>query len=257
MNNTGSRPPRAGQPSSDMVLAGRNALREALSAEREIDKIFVKKGEKSPALTRLLDEAAGRRIPVLFVTSEKLCDLAGTSAHQGVVTVLSAAAYSDVETMLALAAERGEPPLLILCDGIEDPHNLGAVIRTAECAGAHGVIIPRRRAVGLTSVVAKASAGALARLPVARVANLAAALDDLRERGLWAYACDMGGAPCYSTDLRGPAVFVLGAEGAGISRLVREKCDFCVSVPLYGSVNSLNVSNAAAVILCEAARQRH
>ena len=164
---------------------------------------------------------------------------------------------TTVEDILDYAKERGEAPFIVILDGVEDPHNLGAIIRSAECLGVHGVIIPKRRAVGLTSTVAKASAGAVEHVMVAKVTNLASTIDELKERGLWLYAADMGGNTYYDADLTGPSAFVLGSEGFGISRLVKEKCDFTVSIPLYGSVNSMNVSCAAAVILAEAARQRN
>ena len=164
---------------------------------------------------------------------------------------------NSMDDMLALAAERGEKPLVVLADGIEDPRNLGALLRVAECTGAHGVIVPKRRAVGLTALVAKTSAGAISHLPVARVTNLSVAIEDLKERGFWVYAADMDGKAYYETDLSGAVALVLGSEGEGVSRLVKEKCDFVVSIPLYGRVNSMNVTSAAAVILAEAARQRH
>ena len=166
-------------------------------------------------------------------------------------------AYATVEDLLAIAEERGEPPFLLICDGVEDPHNLGAIIRSAECMGAHGIIIPKRRSVGLTPVVAKASAGAIEHLSVARVTNLVAAMEQLKEAGLWIYAADMDGSPYDTADLTGAVALVVGNEGNGISRLVREKCDFVLSIPQYGCVNSLNVSNAAAILACEIARQRH
>lgn len=251
------RPEETETVAPENVVCGRNAIRELLAGEKDIEKIYVQKGDRDGGLIRLLKPAVERHIPVLSVERQKLDEMAGTTAHQGVVATLPAVSYATVEDMLALAEERGEKPLLVLCDGIEDPHNLGAVIRSAECAGAHGIIIAKRRASGLTAVVSKASAGAIAYLPIARVTNLSATIRDLKDKGLWIYACDMDGDNYAATDLTGPAVLVLGNEGDGISRLVREACDYSVSIPLYGHVNSLNVSNAAAVILCEAARQRH
>ena len=251
------RPEETENTAPENIVCGRNALKELLAGEKDIEKIYVLKGDRDPGLLRLLKPAAERHIPVLSVERPKLDEMAGTTAHQGVVATLPAVAYATVEDMLALADERGEKPLLVLCDGIEAPHNRGAIIRSAECAGAPGVIIAKRRASGLTAVVSKASAGAIAYLPIARVTNLSATIRDLKDKGLWVYACDMDGDNYAKTDLTGPAVLVLGSEGDGISRLVREGCDYSVSIPLYGRVNSLNVSNAAAVILCEAARQRH
>ena len=255
----GHRPRPSAPPAepAENAVCGRNALRELLAADKDIEKIYVQKGDRDPGLSRLLAPALERHIPVLSVERTKLDELAGTGAHQGVVATVPAVAYATPQEMLSLARQKGEKPLLVLCDGVEDPHNLGAIIRSAECAGAHGVIIAKRRASGLTAVVAKASAGAIVHLPIARVTNLVATLKELKEEGLWVYACDMAGEPYFKTDLTGPAVLVLGNEGEGISHLVRQTCDFSVCIPMYGQVNSLNVSNAAAVILCEAARQRH
>lgn len=238
------------------VISGRNAVKELLSSGRDIDKIFVARGDREGSIVVLVSEALSRKIPLIEVDRKKLDALCGHNRHQGVVAFAAERSYASIDDMLALAAERGEAPLLVIADGIEDPHNLGALMRCAECAGAHGLIIPKRRSVGLTSVVAKASAGAIEHLPIARVTNLASTIDELKEKGFWLYAADMDGAPHYKTDLRGAAAIVLGSEGFGISRLVKEKCDFVVSIPLYGRVNSMNVSAAAAVILCEAARQR-
>ena len=177
--------------------------------------------------------------------------------HQGIAAVPSEADYATVDEIFATAEERGEPPFIVVCDGLEDPHNLGAILISAECSGAHGVIIPKRRAVGLTGTVGKASAGALMHMKVARVTNIAQTVDELKERGVWTYAADMGDTAYYNTDMKGAVALVLGNEGAGISRLVKEKCDFVVSIPLYGKIDSLNVSCAAAVLLSEAARQRN
>ena len=244
-------------PTSQNYVVGRNALRELLRSEKDIDKIFVLKGERDGSLAQLLYQAKEKKIPIVETERVKLEKMAGGGSHQGVVCAVAEQNYATVDEILALAAERGEKPLVVVCDGIEDPHNLGAIIRSAECMGAHGVIIPKRRAVGLTAVVSKASAGALAQMPVAKVANIPTVLEELKEKGLWIYAADMDGTPYYETDLTGASAIVLGAEGAGVSRLVKERSDFVVSIPQYGKVNSLNVSNAAAVILCEAARRRH
>ena len=239
------------------VVSGRNAVRELLESGRDIDKIFVQEGEREGSINLILGIAAERGIPILERDRAKLDELSAGAKHQGVVAIAAERNYSSVDEILEYAAQRGEAPFIVLLDGIEDPHNLGAIIRTAECCGAHGVIIPKRRAVGLTSTVGKASAGALEHMRIAKVTNLASTLDELKERGLWAYAADMDGTDYHETDLTGGAVVVLGSEGFGISRLVKEKCDFVVSIKMYGQVNSMNVSCAAAVILTEVAHQRN
>ena len=238
-------------------IFGRNAVRELLASGRDVDKIYVSSGDREGSILRLIGEARERRIPIVECDRRRLDQLAEGGVHQGIVAVAAEQDYASVDDMLKLAEERGEKPLLVLADGIEDPRNLGALLRVAECAGAHGVILPKRRAVGLTALVAKTSAGAIAHLPVARVTNLSVAIEDLKERGFWIYAADMDGKAYYETDLSGSVALVLGSEGEGVSRLVKEKCDFVVSIPLYGQVNSMNVTSAAAVILSEAARQRH
>jgi 23S rRNA (guanosine2251-2'-O)-methyltransferase len=191
------------------------------------------------------------------VDRQKLDSLTFGGHHQGIVALAAERNYASIDDIFAYAEERGEKPFIIILDGIEDPHNLGAIIRSAECSGAHGVIIPKRRAVGLTSTAAKASAGAIEHMRVAKVTNLASTIDELKERGLWLYAADMDGQSYYDTDLSGAVGLVMGSEGFGISRLVKEKCDFVVSIPLYGNVNSMNVSCAAAVLMTEVARQKN
>ena len=243
-------------PAEGMV-SGRNAVRELLASGRDIDKIFVSRGDREGSIVALVAEAIARKIPVVEVDRKRLDTLCGHNHHQGIIAQAAERAYSTVEDILAYAEECGEKPLIVVADEIEDPHNLGALIRCAECTGVHGIIIPKRRAVGLTAAVAKSSAGAIEHMRVAQVTNIATTIDLLMEKGLWIYAADMDGSPYYQTDLRGAAAIVLGSEGFGISRLVKEKCDFVVSIPLYGQVNSLNVSTAAAVILSDAARQRH
>lgn len=238
------------------AVSGRNAVRELLSGGRDVDKIFVARGDRSGSIVSLVAEAIERRIPIVEVDRKRLDNMCGHNRHQGIVAMAAEAAYSSLDDIFARAAEMGEPPLIVIADEIEDPHNLGALIRCAECAGAHGLIVPKRRAVGLTSVVSKASAGAIEHLPIVKVTNLASTINELKEKGLWLYAADMDGSPYYETDWKGSAAIVLGSEGFGISRLVKEKCDFVVSIPIYGKVNSMNVSTAAAVILCEAAKQR-
>ncbi len=239
------------------VFIGRNAVKELLLSGRDIEKIYISKGEREGSINLLLGMAGERGIPIFECERTKLSEMSAGGKHQGVIAIAAEQNYSTLDDILEYAEERGEPPFVVICDGVEDPHNLGAIIRSAECAGAHGVIIPKRRAVGLTSTVAKASAGALLHMRVAKVTNLASTLDELKERGLWLYAADMDGESYYRTDLKGAVGLVLGSEGAGISRLVKEKCDVVVSIPLYGNVNSLNVSCAAAIILSEIARQRN
>ena len=247
---------RAPHENAANLIFGRNAVRELLASGRDVDKIYLQKGEREGSVLRLIGEASARRIPMIELEKRKLDELAAGGAHQGIIAVAAEHDYRTVEDMLALAEERGEKPLLVIADGILDPQNLGALIRVAECAGAHGIIIPKRRAVGLTALVSKTSAGAIEYLPIARVTNLATTIEELKEKGFWIYAADMDGAPYFETDLRGAAAIVLGGEGEGVSRLVKEKCDFIVSIPLHGRVSSMNVTSAAAVVLCEAARQR-
>lgn len=237
------------------IIAGRNPVSEALRSGRAIDCLYVAKGQRQDGGVIARAKKAG--IPVKEADSRKLDHLCSGTGHQGIVAVAAAKEYASVEDMLALAETRGEPPLLLICDGLEDPHNLGAVIRSAECAGAHGVIIPKRRSVGLTYAVAKASAGAVEYMPVARVQNLALLLEELKKRGLWIFAADMDGQPWCQTDFSGPAAIVIGSEGKGVGRLVKEKSDFVVSLPVRGRVNSLNASVAAGILCYEAVRQRH
>lgn len=239
------------------VIIGRNAVKELLSGGRDIDKLYITSGEREGSINLLIGMAKERGIPMFECDRAKLDAMAAGGRHQGIIAIAAEQEYSSIEEIVAYAKERGEQPFVVVCDGIEDPHNLGAVIRSAECAGAHGVIIPKRRAVGLTATVAKASAGALSHMRIAKVTNLPSAVDELKELGLWVYGADMDGNPYYLTDMKGAVALVLGSEGFGISRLVKEKCDFIVSIPMYGQVNSLNVSCAAAVILTEAARQRN
>ena len=239
------------------IIEGRNAVTEALRAGTAIDKLYIARGDTDRTLGRLAAQARKAGVVVVEADRRKLDAMSATGAHQGVVAIAAAAAYASVEDLLAIARERGEPPLLVVCDEISDPHNLGAIIRTAECAGAHGVIIPKRRSAGLTAVVAKTSAGAVSYLPVARVPNIPQALKDLKDRGLWVFgAAAEGTTALYAADLKGPAAIVIGSEGDGMSRLVRESCDFLVSIPMKGKISSLNASAAAAILLYEAVRQR-
>ncbi len=242
------------------IVAGRNAVLELLKTGRDVDKLYVRRGENprhggGGSLSVIVATAVERKIPVIEVDGSKLDMLTGGASHQGVAASAPAVEYAELDDVFALAESRGAKPFIVIADGIEDPQNLGALIRCAEVAGAHGVIIGKRRAVGLTGTVEKASAGAVEHIPIVKVTNIAATLDELKKRGLWIFAAEAGGTHYYNTDMRGAGAFVFGSEGGGISRLVREKSDFIVSIPMYGRVTSLNVSAAAAVILCEAARQ--
>ena len=245
------------QREADGIIEGRNAVLEALRAGTPIDKIYLAKGETDRTLGRIAAEARKSGAVVVEADRRKLDAMSETHSHQGVIAVAAVRAYAGVEEILAAARGRGEAPLLVVCDEISDPHNLGAIIRTAECAGAHGVIIPKRRSAGLTAVVAKTSAGAVSYLPVARVANIPSLLRELKKQGIWIYgAAAEGTASLYQADLRGPAAIVIGSEGDGMSRLARESCDFLVSIPMRGRISSLNASAAAAILLYEAVRQR-
>ena len=242
---------------TDGVIEGRNAVLEALRAGTALDKVYLQKGETDKTLGHIASKSRAAGAVVVEADRRKLDAMSQTHAHQGVIALAAARAYASVEDILQAAADKGEPPLLVVCDELSDPHNLGAVIRTAECAGAHGVIIPKRRSAGLTAVVAKTSAGAVAHVPVARVPNLPALLKDLKKQGLWVFGADAGGStPLYEADLKGPAAIVIGSEGSGMSRLVSETCDFLISIPMRGKLNSLNASAAAAILLYEAVRQR-
>ena len=242
---------------ADGIIEGRNAVIEALRAGGAIDKIYLQKGETDKTLGHIASKARAAGIVVVEADKRKLDGMSRTHAHQGVIALAAVREYVSVESMLQSAADRGEAPLLVVCDEISDPHNLGAIIRTASCAGAHGVIIPKRRSVGLTAVVGKASAGALEYMPVARVSNLVNTIKELKERGVWVCgtAAD-GDTSLYRADLKGPTAIVIGSEGDGMSRLVAESCDYKVSIPMRGSISSLNASAAAAILLYEAVRQR-
>ncbi len=244
-------------PESEGLVIGRNAVRELLRSERTVDKLLVRRGDREGSIVVLVAEAVERDIPVVEVDKAKLDSLAGFVPHQGVIAMVAQKDYCTVEDILAIAAERGEPPFIVIADGITDPYNLGALIRCAEGCGAHGLIIPRRRAVGLTALVAKSSAGAMEHLAVAKVANIHQTVLDLQKAGVWVYAAEAGGAAHYDTDFAGPCALVMGSEGEGVSRVVKETCDAIVSIPMYGRVNSFNVSTAAAVILAEIARAHH
>lgn len=237
-------------------IEGRNAVREAFQAGRTIDRLFVQEGLKDSAVSTILRAARKGGVTVRFVTKERLDQMSETGSHQGVIASAASYSYASVDAILAAAQEKDEAPFLFLLDGIEDPHNLGAIIRTANLAGAHGVIIGKNRAVGLTATVAKASAGAINYTPVAKVTNLGNTIEQLKEKGIWFVCADMGGTTMYDLDLKGPVGLVIGNEGSGVSRLVREKCDFVASIPMHGDIDSLNASVAAGVLGFEIVRQR-
>ncbi len=240
------------------IIEGKNAVIEAIRAGRSLDKIFLVRGSGDKSLAFIAASARDNGVVVTECDRRKLDGMSSTGAHQGVIAVAAAREYCQPEEILAYAAECGQAPFVVVCDGIEDPRNLGAVIRCAECAGAHGVIIPKRRSAGITAAADKASAGAAEHMRIARVPNLTAAIKDLKKQGLWVYGAEAGGdARLWHTDMTGPICLVIGSEGAGISRIVRESCDFIISIPLMGQVNSLNASAAAAILMYEIVRQRH
>ncbi|MBQ4565618.1 MAG: 23S rRNA (guanosine(2251)-2'-O)-methyltransferase RlmB [Oscillospiraceae bacterium] len=242
---------------SEGMIEGRNAVTEAIRSGRAINKVFLADGDTDKSLGRLAAMAKEAGAVVVRIDRRKLNDMSPTGAHQGIIASVAAHEYATVEEILQKAQEKGEAPLLVICDELSDPHNLGAIIRTAECAGAHGVIIPKRRSVGLTAVVGKASAGALEYMPVARVSNIAATLRDLKAKGVWVFGTAAEGATVlHRADLTLPAAIVIGNEGVGMSRIVAEHCDFKVSIPMKGQISSLNASAAAAILLYEAVRQR-
>ena len=239
------------------IIEGRNAVIEALRVGRSIDKIFIAKGETDKTLGHIASRAREAGIVVVDADRRKLDSMSVTKAHQGVVALVGVNEYCEVSDILELAAERGEPPFIIVCDEVSDPRNLGAIIRSAECAGAHGVIIPKRRSAGLTAIVGKASAGAAEHMRIARVPNIASLLRELKDKGVWVYGAAAGGSSgLWSTDFTGSCAIVIGSEGDGMGRLVRESCDFIVSIPMAGRINSLNASAAASVIMYEVLRQR-
>ena len=245
------------QAEADGIIEGRNAVLEALRAGTSIDKLYLARGETDAALGHIASTARDKGIVVVEADRRKLDGMSRTHAHQGVIALAAVREYASVDDILNAARAKGEPPLIVVCDELSDPHNLGAVIRTAECAGAHGVIIPKRRSAGLTAVVAKTSAGAVSHVPVARVSKLPALLRQLKDEGVWVFGTDAAGDRLlYEADLKGPAAIVIGSEGSGMGRLVGENCDFLVRIPMRGKLNSLNASAAAAILLYEAVRQR-
>ena len=260
---------RRPEAEADGIIEGRNAVIEALRAGTAMDKIYLAKGETDKTLGHIASKARAQGIVVVEADRRKLDGMSRTHAHQGVIALAAVREYVTVQSLLDAAAAKGEPPLLVVCDEISDPHNLGvcdeisdphnlgAILRTAECAGAHGVIIPKRRSAGLTAIVAKTSAGAVSYMPVARVANIPSLLKDLKKQGVWVFGTAAEGTTrLYDADLKGPAAIVIGSEGDGMSRLVAENCDFLVSIPMRGRISSLNASAAAAILLYEAVRQR-
>ena len=240
----------------EFTIEGRNAVIEAYRAGRPIDKLFILDGCQDRPILTIKREAKAKQTPVKFVTKERLDQLSETGKHQGVIAYAAAYEYATVEEILDNARQKGEAPFLFLLDNIEDPHNLGAIIRTANLAGAHGVIVPKNRAAGLTAVVAKTSAGALNFTPVARVTNLAKTIEELKKEGIWFVCADMGGTTMYDLNLKGPIGLVIGNEGEGVGRLVKEKCDMIASIPMKGDIDSLNASVAAGVLAYEIVRQR-
>lgn len=247
---------RKNQHTNENLIEGRNAVLEAFRSGRPIDKLYVLDGCQDGPVRTIVREAKKHDTLLQFVTKERLSQLSETGHHQGVIAFAAAYEYAEIEDMFALAEEKGEDPFLILLDNIEDPHNLGAIIRTANLAGAHGVIIPKRRAVGLTATVAKTSAGALNYTPVAKVTNLVKTMEELKKKGLWFVCADMDGTQMYDLDLKGPIGLVIGNEGEGVSRLVKESCDFVAGIPMKGDIDSLNASVAVGVLAYEIVRQR-
>lgn len=241
---------------NESVIEGRNVVMEAFRSGKTIDKLYILDGCQDGPITTIKREARKHDVLIKYVSRERLDQMSETGKHQGVIATMAAYEYAEVEDMLELAQTKGEPPFLFLLDNIEDPHNLGAIIRTANLAGAHGVIIPKNRAVGLTSTVARTSAGALNYTPVARVTNMAKTIEELKKRGLWFVCADMDGTNMYDLDLKGPIGLVIGNEGEGVGRLVKEKCDMIASIPMKGDIDSLNASVAAGVLAYEIVRQR-
>ena len=248
---------REPQEENENQLEGRNALTEALKSGRTIDKVFIAAGETDRGLQHLAAQAKEAGAVVVPVDRRKLNAMSTTGAHQGVIALAAAREYASIDDILAYAAQRGEAPLIVICDELSDPHNLGAIIRSAECAGAHGVIIPKRRSVGLTAVVAKTSAGALEYMKVAKVTNIVSTIEELKQKSVWIFGTAAeGSVPMYKADLTGPTAIVIGSEGDGMSRLVQKSCDMTVHIPMKGHITSLNASASASILLYEAVRQR-
>ena len=240
----------------EFVIEGRNAVIEAFRAGKTVDKLFVLEHCKEGSLNTVLREAKKHDTIINYVKKERLDQMSETGKHQGVIAYIAAFEYATVDDILKKAEDKGEPPFVVILDDIEDPHNLGAIIRTANLAGAHGVIIPKHRAAGLTATAVKASAGAVSYTPVAKVTNISKTIEELKDKGLWFVCADMGGTTMYDLDLKGPIGLVVGNEGKGVSRLVKEKCDFIASIPMFGDIDSLNASVATGVLAYEIVRQR-
>ncbi len=238
------------------IIFGRNSVSEAIKSGRAIDNIMVSRGEKSGSIPKIIADAKKQGIVIKEVDPKKLDFVCGHNNHQGIAATVAIKEYSSVEDIFDYAAEKGEAPFIVICDEIEDPHNLGAIIRTAEAAGVHGIIIPKRRSASLSFTVAKTSAGAVEFMRVARVTNIPQTIEELKKRGVWVYCADMDGEPFYKSDLKGSIALVIGSEGNGVGRLVKEKCDICLSMPMKGKINSLNASVAAGILMYEASRQR-
>jgi 23S rRNA (guanosine2251-2'-O)-methyltransferase len=238
------------------ILKGRNAVLEAFRAEKPIDRLFIQDGLKDGPIQTILREAKKSGCVITFIKKERLDEMIPDGGHQGVAAYVAAYDYAEVSDILANAKEKGEPPFILLLDGIEDPHNLGAIIRCAECAGAHGIIIPKRHAVGITPTVYKSSAGAIEHMAIAKVSNIATTIEELKKKGVWIFTSEAEGTPYYETDFNCACAVVLGSEGNGVSKIVKDNSDYIVSIPMYGKVNSLNVSTAASVILCHVARMQ-
>lgn len=238
------------------LIVGRNAVMQALKSGRTIDSVTVAEGQRGGQAAKIIEICREKKIPVKYADSRKLDKLCGGAAHQGVAAFAAAHDYAELDDIFNLAQSRGESPFIVICDGLEDPHNLGAILRTAEAAGVHGVIIPKRNSVTLNYTVAKTSAGAIEYVPVVKVTNIADTIDTLKDRGVWVFGADMDGTPWTELDFTGSAALVIGSEGRGLSKLVREKCDFIASLPMKGRINSLNASVAAGILMFEASRQR-
>lgn len=251
-----SRDASAEQPDENLIY-GRNAVMEALKSGRDIEKIFIRRNDREGSLKVIAALARERGVPFVDISQEKLDEMTSFGAHQGVAALACYVEYVSVDELLKAAEEKNEPAFFVICDEISDPHNLGAIIRSAVCCGANGIILPKRRSAPLSGVAVKASAGAVNYISFAKVVNVASAIEQLKERGVWIYGADAEGSSLWTQDLKGPAAIVLGNEGDGLSRLVKEKCDFLVSIPMYGPIDSFNVSCAASVILAEAAKQRN
>ena len=250
-------PQKSEAPEQTGVIYGRNAVLEALKSGKTVDKLMIRSGEREGSVTVIVAKAIDAGIPVIEVGREKLDSLAMGGNHQGVVAMISGVEYAQLDDLFEFAEKSGKPPFFVIADGVEDPHNMGAIIRCAEGAGAHGLIISKRHCCPITPAVVKTSAGAVEHLPICKVPNIGAAIDTLKKRGVWVYGAEADGTSIYQTRMSGAVAVAVGSEGKGLSRLVREKCDFVLSIPMYGKVNSFNVSCAAAVILCKAAEDRN